>query len=362
MWSVDLYTRKPGPAVTEDGDFVGTDLDLACFMQALVDRQAVVNLPTYTGRRASQKREGERIISKENRHGTLTGLTANREVFSFGVRLIDHNVVQRDPTTGKETVGAPRNFMLVDVDGEWYDGWRCIEFSPSAKENSFLNDKKLWTDNKVVFKNFVHPNRWISFYGSYYFMTKVLIERLEEEAKFLKSEVDRLLKAGFTFPSGEGPKEWPHSEKVGAEKKIKVNAFEVEVDIPEFSGQYPPYPNSQAGLILASDRRKALVYGVTPRLRFATRSVELAFHKYGFMSTTGVMENPTAADRDASQTGTIVEKMPAWIKDAAWERDYVLKGKRSKWNRLVLFQPAPGQQGVALRYRTWEKTETVAAD
>ena len=31
-WSMDLYTRKPGPAYDEDGSFVGTDLDLACFI------------------------------------------------------------------------------------------------------------------------------------------------------------------------------------------------------------------------------------------------------------------------------------------------------------------------------------------
>ena len=45
FWSYDLMTRKPGPAY-RDGVFVGTDLDLACFLSALAERNAVINIPT----------------------------------------------------------------------------------------------------------------------------------------------------------------------------------------------------------------------------------------------------------------------------------------------------------------------------
>jgi hypothetical protein len=54
------------------------------------------------------------------------------------------------------------------------------------------------------------------------------------------------------------------------------------------------------------------------------------------------------------------DTMPAWIKDAKWERNYVEKGKRKEWDRLVLFQPEVGKRGVAIRKRTWEKTEEVS--
>lgn len=361
-WTYDLYSRNPGPAVTEDGEFQGTDLDLACFLYALAQRGAVINLPVYEGRRAAQRREGERVVSKDNRHGGITGLTANKECFSFGIRITDFNVVQRDPRTGKETVGAPRNFMLVDVTGKWHDGWDRIEFSPTAKENDFLNDKRLWTGNSVVFKNFVHPNRWISLYGQYYFLTKALIERLENEAKFCYTEISRIQAAGIAYPPSEAPAEWPKTTQVGADKPIKVSALEVELDLPAPSGNFQSYPVTQDGLVAATKWRKELVYGVMPRLRFATRSVELAFFRHGFLSTTGVTPSPTAVDASKCGGECIVEKMPPWISDAKWERNYTPSGKRAKWNRLILFQPAPGELGVALRYRVWEKTERVAAD
>ncbi len=55
----------------------------------------------------------------------------------------------------------------------------------------------------------------------------------------------------------------------------------------------------------------------------------------------------------------IEEKMPGWIKGAKWERAFRFPKKRTDWNRLVLFQPAVGEMGVALRYRLYEKTERV---
>jgi hypothetical protein len=338
-WGYDLFSRKPGPAVVDD-EFKGTDLDLACFLFALVERNAVINLPVYKARRASSKTEGERVISASNRHGKIIGLTANREVFSFGIRVQDMNVV-RTEKSGSETVGAPRNFMLVDVDGTWYDGWRCIEFSPSAKENDFLNDRKLWTGHTVIFKNFVHPNRWISFYGQYYFITKLLVERLELEAEHCAAEIKRLLAEGVKYPSVSEPKEYPKREKTGSEKKITVKAFEAEIDVPEFTGEFASAKNTPKALVEFTDRRRQLIYHDLPQLRFACRTVEYAFFKHG-------IENG-------------VERLPAWVQDAKWERDFVQTGKKNKWNRLVLFQPEVGKFGVALRYRVKDKTERVAA-
>lgn len=39
-----------------------------------------------------------------------------------------------------ESVGEPRNFMMVDVDGTWYEGWKTIELLPKAEENQFLHE------------------------------------------------------------------------------------------------------------------------------------------------------------------------------------------------------------------------------
>lgn len=252
-------------------------------------------------------------------------------------------MVTQDSETGRETVGAPRCFALTDVHGKWHEGWERIEFSPTAKENDFLNNNSLWTENTVVFKNFVHPNRWISFYGQYYFIAKALVERLTEEASVLNKQIKELQESGVQYPaSGEGAQqEWSKTEKVGETTSIMVETLQAEVDIPDFQGDYPTPKKTTDELVRITQRRRELVYDIKPKLNFAIRSVELAFFKHGF------------------QDGT--EKMPAWITDAKWERDFVQKGKRTAWNRLVLFQPAPGQPAVSLRYRKWTKKETIAA-
>ncbi len=339
-WSYDLYARRPGAAYLANGVLQPTDLDLACFLSALADRKAVVNIPKYTPRRASTHREGERVLSKDNRHGRITGITANKSAFSFSVRIQDQNVISSG-AEGDE-VGAPRNFMLVDVDGTWHDGWKCIEFMPSAKENDFLTDRKLWTDNQVVFKNFVHPNRWISFYGQYYFLTKALIQRLEDENEFRREAEKRMLAAGVRFPSsGEGsPQAWPHTEKTGEDKPIKVRAFECEVDVP-WSGAFGWRVglDPQRELIANADRIRRVKNDILPRLRFATRATELAF----------------------VNVGASARSLPVWMTGAIWEEGYVQKGKRIAWTRLVHTREWPAEEGFALRYRLYEKTERVAA-
>lgn len=335
-WGYDLFTRKPGAAYTDDGVFVGTDLDLACFLFALAERGAVINIPKYESRRVKTVTEGERVISSDNRHGKILGILANKENFSFSIRIHDANVITTD------SVGNFRNFMLVDLDGTWYDGWQCVEFVPDAKENDFLTNNSLWSGNSVIFKNFIHPNRWISFYGQYYFVTKVLLDRLTEEAKFLKDYAADMRKRGVTIGGSNGEKkEWPKKTEVGEKKSIKVPVLEAEVEYPDFFNDYdvlttlPNYKGVDDSDLLKAveDRSRELTYTIIPKLRFATRATEYAFHT----------------------NGDDGEKMPTWIENAKWERGYVQKGKRTEWNRLVL------TRGIALRYRKYERSEIVSA-
>lgn len=344
-WSYDLYSRKPGPALLEDGILTPTDLDLACFMSALVDRQAVINIPKYTSRRPRTERENEMIVSKDNRHGHVMGLRSNKNVFSFSVLINDANVVQSVFETKEDILGAPRNFMLVDLNGQWYEGWNVIEFLPTAKENDFLKNKKLWTENKIYFKNFVHPNRWISFYGKYYLLTKALIQRLEDEAKFLRDEVKQLQNK----PSGSTK---AHSD---SGKPIKVAAFEAEVDI-EFKNQY--MESTVLSDILGEDLKKVneirkselqvISYQLLPKLRFAARATELAVYNH-------LMSHNLAVP-------TIPNTFPfrSLVSNSIWSMSYKKPGKRTIWNRLEMANKFPGFPDFALRYRIYEKTERVA--
>jgi len=337
-WGFDMYKRKPGPALI-DGVFVGTDLDLACFMYALAQRGAVINIPKYKSMRPKSVKEGQRVVSSENRHGPIVNLTSNKDVFSFVIRIKDANVVTTD------SVGEYRTFSLTDPSGEWYRGWESIQWDPTAKENKFLLENDIWTGNRVIFQNFVHPNRWTSFYGQYYFITKALIARMTEEANYYGQEIKNMLNEGVKYPSeGEkgAQKIWPKQDKE-AGKSVKFDSLEVEVDIPESETEYPSFDYNQQNLIYLTERRRLWNNTIIPNLRFPVRATELAFFKYG-----------------SNGNG---EKMPAWLGGGTkWERNYKVKGKRIAWDRLVLTQPGVGERAVSIRKRVKQKAEIMSKE
>jgi len=320
-WSVDLDKRHPAPALTDSGEYQGTDLDLASFLLPLVARGAVLNLPDYKARRAHTSREGESVVSQANRHGKLTGLFANKDVFSFGIRVQDANVIT------SESIGAPRNFMLVDVTGDWYEGWHAIQWKPDAKENDFLTKNELWTGNSVVFKNFVHPALRYSIYGLPYRVVKALLSRFEEEAQLLGNEIAALKARGVELPPSE-TKVWPKTETADS-KAIKIKAFEAELDMPITGKLRVLASASQEGLVKATKRRSELIYGTMPKLRFIARCAEMAFVKFTKL------------------------EVPKKLNEK-WEQSYSIPGKRNKWDRIKL------DTNTYLRIRFYDKTERVA--
>ena len=327
-WEYDLFSRKPGPAY-KDGVFVGTDLDLACFLYSLQGRNAVINIPEYKTFRQTKFKEGQVLTSKDNRHGKVVGVVANSNNFTFSVRIFDTNVMSSGD------VGDYRNFAMTGFDGDWYSGWKTLQLIPTIRENKFITENKLWSGNNIIFKNFVHPNRWTSFFGQYYFISKLLIDRLTEERKHLNAIKKRMLDEGIEYPSSttKSPSSYV-KENVDKGKQIKVKSFNVEVDFLERTGEYEEYENKQENLVYVSNLWSH--YGkVMTKLRFVTRATELAH-----------FNNPG--------------RLPGWLENVKWESDYKLKGKRIKWDRLVLYQPGVGKQGVAIRKRSFEKAERVS--
>lgn len=332
-WVYDLYKRKPAPAL-RDGVFVGTDLDLACFLSTLAYRHAHVNIPFYKSMRPKTITEGIKVVSEGNRNGPILSLVSNKEVFSFGLRINDDNVIEDGVR------GVPRSFSVTAPDGNWYEGWKTIQWDPTRSENSFLNENELFTGNRLVFKDFVHPARWQTFYGHHYFITKVLIERLTEQAKDNFAQMKRMISEGIEYPETEEegkPKDWGKSMKADG-KSVKFKSLEVHIDVPDYNDSYPKVESSQENLVRLTKERRLWNYTIVPNLRFATRITEFAFMKH--------------------DTGRI----PTWLKNCTWESDYVQKGKKIKWDRLVLFQPGPGEVGVSIRKREKYKSEIMAKD
>jgi hypothetical protein len=183
----------------------------------------------------------------------------------------------------------------------------------------------------------IHPLRWTSFFGQYYIISKIMMDRLEEEAKWLNEQIKLLQAEGFKFPFGEGVQSHEYSEK-GAVKNIKVPSFEAKVYIPEMGlkGEYPSYEHNAKTLLEFYEKRKDL-QAAAKKLRCMTRATEFAHYK--------------AQDR-----------FPAWMDNVKWEDGFREPGKRTDWRRLKLFQPEPGKFSVSLLTREVEKSTQVSAD
>lgn len=331
-WGYDLMNRKPSPAYNDYGIFTGTDLDLACFLYALAGRGAVINLPEYKAHTKSKIREDQVRTSTENRHGKLVGVGGNKHFFSFNINIIDENII------GTDKVGYLRRFSLTDKTGGWYDGWKKVEFVPTINENKFLTENELWSGHTVAFKNFIHPNRWTSVFGQHYIITRLLMDRLEEEGAFLFKETKRLQDDGIKFPKGDGPSP-PVSTTYGNSKQEKFTAFEMKVFMPEtqFTGAFSPLDDKQISLVEGYKKRGKFIYSDIPQLRFMTRASEYAHYK--------------AQDR-----------MPAWIKNTSWEAGFKIPPRgRTNYDRLKLFQDKVGEHSISLLRRTYSKSATVAA-
>lgn len=331
FWGYDLMSRKPSPAYNEYGVFKGTDLDLACFLYALSERDAVIKIPYYkSGTKKVTRTDQKRISSQAE--GKIIDLVPNQNFFKFSVKIFDQNVV------GEDTVGDFRTYTLTDHEGNWSDQWRMIEFVPTLNENKFITENQLWTGHKIVFTNFAHPNRWTSFFGHYYAISKIVIERLAEEIKFLNGQAKSMLKEGIEYPEGEGPDTKPPGTYDYGDTISKVfKSFQAKIFIPEMGlkGEFPKIKHDQTHLVSTYEKAKRLKR-LKSYLMFMTRATELAHFKNQ-------------------------DRMPAWIKNVEWENDFREPGKRTDWERLKLFQPEPGKHAVSILKRTVDKKDRVAA-
>lgn len=328
--------RHPAPALDQDGNFQGTDLDLLSFLTPIAARGAVIEIPRYRNRRRVEVRPNERKIGN-NRFGPLIGLRSNQEVFSFSVLIHDKTIIKTNPNSGKEEVGDFRDFMIVDCDGHWYDGWDKIVWDPSREENRFLTEKGLWTGNTVSFQHYVHPNRWQSIFGAHHLLKKMLIARIDDEAGFYRGVVKQLKDLGLRMPSSASAKSayFPSEEAEGPAPvtvPIVVKTMETVLDIPEFSGHYPPVAMNRNGLRKAYQRQKFLTYTLKPLVQFGVRANEAAYFLYG------------------------LGRIAPWMEGRVWKSNWKAPKGRAEWCQMVL------GPDVALRYRVKSITQRVSAE
>jgi len=261
-------------------------------------------------------------------------LTSHREVLSFSVRIFDRTIVRTDTKTGREEPGAPRNYMIVDCDGHWYDGWDRIVWKPNAAENEFLTHCGLWTGNTVRFTHYVHPNRVNALFGAPYLLLKMLVLRLDDEANFYRSEMKRLESIRRTETIGTtDERSYAPSVMEGPVQSIRVGTIEVLLDTPEFIGTYMRESSSLKGFQRAYEQQKFFTYTLKPRAQFVIRADEAAYFLHG------AQDNYIAP----------------WMQGREWRNGYKPPRGRVEWNQMVL------SHDVALRFRLKEVTQEVSA-
>lgn len=370
-----LKDRNPAPALTEDGEYQGTDLDPFTLFWELSDKEAVIEIPKYKISGPLTLNPYETVVSGEHRHGQCFDLVSNAETHAFSLRINDANVVKKKPEGGE--IGAYRSFWLVDHFGRLNERLgELVIFLPDDIE-TFLDEHGVWEDDGypfIRFTDFTSPSRAMGFYGRPYIRQKALVERIRDEARNYRKVADILRSSGVVLPEDE---ERVAAERVGRQKSIKVPNLEARIRLPPFEGQYPLLgmaepdrktddveylveyggmpgdieerrkrleelePEEQQAVLRYAERHaNKLSYSAGTRPRVLSRATELAFFSHGF-------------DRERKPGN---EREPVW-NIPEWRRDYK-EGpkKRIVWNALE-FGP-----DLVLYYRIRESSERVKAE
>jgi hypothetical protein len=335
-WGFDLDARRPGVAYVDSAGKQVTDLDMACLLVKLVEWGSVINLPTYRAIGAATRKEGQFLTSKENRHGKIVGIVGNKDVFNFNIRIHDANVVTA------HGVGDWRNFQLYHV-GTWHEGFRSLTFLPTDFEKELLA-KIPSNGNTIVFKHFISPHRWPSFYGRHYLLAKALIPRLADQKKDLGKQIKAIM-AELEIE----PPPWPKSEKIGDTKPKEVWRFNAVVDgTPELHGEYAQFPATKGGLEDAQNL-KSRIGAIQERLSFQVRATEWAF----FERVRKVVPDSDIVEWVAGKSHEGVEpSKPAWASDpwVSWRQS----NRHKPWMQTTV-------HGLTLRFQPARKTIQVAA-
>lgn len=320
--------RTPQPGYDAEGTIIHAgDLDFASFFVELAIRRAVIEIRDYQNRRP--------LVLKAGMHkhgdvsfGQIKRLVSHQEALSFSIHIRDQSIGME--RSGTEELGYPMNFMVVDIDGSWYDGCSTIHFRPNAEENEFLKRYNLLVDDAIRFKYFVHPKRWQAIYGAPYLLLHLLIERMNDESSFYRKDLKRLKGLGVLPDKPESEA----YESVGDTQRVRIRSFETSLEGVVLSGSTDGYAlprgDTKTRAQVAYDRQRLITYTWKPMAQFVRRADELAYFKYGLAK----------------------DLRPAW----AANLPIVQKTSRGQtWSRM----PLPGD--LTLAFRAFELDQDVAA-
>ncbi|OYT32564.1 hypothetical protein DRJ22_00045 [Candidatus Woesearchaeota archaeon] len=321
IWTPDLSRRRTTlqiEYINNQPTYV-TSLDFLPLLLNLSIRNAIVNITEYNNLRPTIKKTGEKVISKQNRHGNVLQINANKDTHAFSILIKDYNTIEK-LNNGTERAGLPRRFNILDDAGNWYDGFNNLEFIASLTSGE-LELLKFKETIDITFKYFVHPSRAMSIYSAGYLITKLAEDRCADEAKFYRSLAEQLKKQDITLKE-DIFSDWKYYFKKNKKtkklmpKKIRMKKSKIlekenyekgivpvllaKLEHPDFKGEYPIKGLTPQAKILeykwglpknknalqdilryCKARNNYLTFNINTQLRACTRAVELAFLKYG---------------------------------------------------------------------------------
>ena len=349
-YKVDINKRNPRPSykTTADNEIISkeTDMDLFTFINELVLRNAEISIPNY--KRMCEPNENPDLvkISDDAPNGKLVALVGREDALSFSIRIIDKTYMQKNPD-GSTTIGVPRNYALVNHEGELRDCW-VIDTKLNQKESNFIKNKNLSVDGeKLSFNYFVHPNKAFSFYGAPYMAACILSRRIKEEANCYRAYAKGIEEIWNFFVPREdillGKQPFEYDTFPSYKSSIDVMDIETLTEIPGLGADYPILGITKEGEITETgyldeiarySKRRAIMlsYHYGPRINAIKRAIEYAFFKYGFYNK---------EQKDGN------EIQPSWEKPE-WIRDHKPKERpRTSFNALRL------NDEVTHSYRIW---------
>ncbi len=177
-WKYNILDRKPHPALNEDCEFIGTNLDIVCILSALADIESWINIPEYALVRERTHHPNQTVISEKNRHGKVIRVEGNKNNLSLNVLIKDKNVIDNTNIDNDPY----RKFAITNMYGYLYEGWNTIEFQPPEEWKQHFKKFKVENEiGKIEVQYAVHPAIVMSYFGTNNSGVQSLIQRTEEE-------------------------------------------------------------------------------------------------------------------------------------------------------------------------------------
>lgn len=275
IFDLSYDVTKDANALIVDWVKTNTNSDLMSFLHGSKDIQILIGSDDY---------KIKRVVS-------------NKETFNFGLLL--------------ENDGKFKNLTIVNHSGIWLANIKTIKL----KEK----DKLVWRDASS-FKYLIHPLKFNMMFGKKYIYAKLLIDRLEKEAKYYYSCMKGMLSLDDTFKDTIKTKK-DATQKV--EKIIdEIPAMVIKVETPfQWVNTFEKYKPSIQTFNKLKKKRDNIIYNLLPTLQTYVRMIEFSHWK---------------TDGKASWIKTNWEShkkdMRILVLDEVWlnKKEYVTKKRRLK--------------------------------